>query len=83
MPMKRVLKWSCLAILVLIVAWLLEFTSQNLVTYIAKPAKHDLKVVRELMQSGRVSPVIDRTYKIAQTANAVGHGRRRCRSEES
>jgi len=49
------------------------FTSQKFVTYIAKLTKDDLNVLRELMQSGKVSPVIDRTYKLNQTVDAVRH----------
>ena len=41
-----------------------NFTTQKFVFYIAKLTKDDLNVLRELMQSGKVSPVIDRTYKI-------------------
>jgi NADPH:quinone reductase-like Zn-dependent oxidoreductase len=57
-----------------------RFTSQKFVTYIAKLTKDDLNVLRELMQSGKVSPVIDRTYKINETQAAVryleeGHAR--------
>lgn len=57
-----------------------NFTSQKFVTYIAKLTKADLNVLRELMQSEKVSPVIDRTYKMSETQAAVryleeGHAR--------
>src|SRR5437763_3530901 len=57
-----------------------KFTSQKFVTYIAKLTKDDLNVLRDLMQSGKVAPVIDRTYKISETQDAVryleeGHAR--------
>jgi NADPH:quinone reductase-like Zn-dependent oxidoreductase len=57
-----------------------KFTSQKFVTYIAKLTKDDLNVLRDLMQSGKVVPVIDRTYKMSQTQDAVryleeGHAR--------
>jgi NADPH:quinone reductase-like Zn-dependent oxidoreductase len=48
-----------------------KFTKQKFVFYIAQLTKDDLNVLRDLMQSGKVSPVIDRTYKIDQTAEAV------------
>jgi NADPH:quinone reductase-like Zn-dependent oxidoreductase len=56
------------------------FTSQKFVTYIAKLTKDDLTVLRDMMQAGKVTPVIDRTYKLNQTADAVryleeGHAR--------
>ena len=57
-----------------------NFTKQKFVTYIAKLTKDDLGILRDLMQSGKVSPVIDRAYKLEQTADAVrymeeGHAR--------
>jgi NADPH:quinone reductase-like Zn-dependent oxidoreductase len=57
-----------------------KFTSQKFVTFLAKLTKQDLTVLRDLMQSGKVSPVIDRTYKMSETADAVryleeGHAR--------
>ena len=48
-----------------------RFTSQKFITYIATLTKDDLNVLRDLMQSGKVSPVIDRTYKISETQAAV------------
>ena len=57
-----------------------KFTSQKFVFYIAKLTKDDLNVLRDLMQSGKLVPVIDRTYKISETQDAVryleeGHAR--------
>jgi NADPH:quinone reductase-like Zn-dependent oxidoreductase len=48
-----------------------KFTSQKFVFYIAKLTKDDLNVLRDLMQSGKVAPVIDRTYKVSETQAAV------------
>ena len=48
-----------------------KFTSQKFVFYIAKLTKDDLNVLRDLMQSGKVAPVTDRTYKISETQDAV------------
>lgn len=61
-------------------AFLSNFTNQKFVFYIAKLTKDDLKVLRELMESGKVSPVMDRTYKMSDTQAAVryleeGHAR--------
>ena len=57
-----------------------NFSKEKFVFYIAKLTKGDFGVLRDLMQSGKVSPVIDRTYKLEQTADAVrymeeGHAR--------
>ena len=61
-------------------AFLSNFTKQKFVFYIAKLTKDDLNVLRDLMQSRKVSPVIDRTYNLNQTVDAVryieeGHAR--------
>ncbi|HEU5236047.1 MAG TPA: NAD(P)-dependent alcohol dehydrogenase, partial [Pyrinomonadaceae bacterium] len=61
-------------------AFLSTFTSQKFVTYIAKLTKDDLTVLRDLMQTGKVTPAIDRTYQLSETAEAVryleeGHAR--------
>jgi len=61
-------------------AFLSNFSKQKFVFYIAKVTKDDLNVLREMMESGKVSPAIDRTYKISETQTAVryleeGHAR--------
>ena len=61
-------------------AFLSNFSNQKFVFYIARLTKDDLNVLRGLMQSGKVAPVIDRTYKISETQAAVryleeGHAR--------
>jgi len=61
-------------------AFLSKFGNQPFIFYIAKLSKDDLNVLRDLMQSGKVSPAIDRTYKLNQTVDAVrymeeGHAR--------
>jgi NADPH:quinone reductase-like Zn-dependent oxidoreductase len=48
-----------------------NFTGQKFVFYIAKLTKDDLNVLRDLMQSGKVAPVIDRTYRVSETQAAV------------
>jgi NADPH:quinone reductase-like Zn-dependent oxidoreductase len=61
-------------------AFLSNLSKEKFVFYIATLTKDDLNVLRELMQSGKVSPVIDRTYKISETQGALryleeGHAR--------
>jgi NADPH:quinone reductase-like Zn-dependent oxidoreductase len=61
-------------------AFLSNFTKEKFVFYIAKLTKADLAVLRDLMQSGKVSPVIDRSYRINETQAALryleeGHAR--------
>jgi NADPH:quinone reductase-like Zn-dependent oxidoreductase len=56
------------------------FVSQELVTFMAAINKDDLAVVTELIEAGKVKPVIDRTYPLAQVPEAIryleeGHAR--------
>lgn len=46
------------------------FVSQKMVFFIAKANQHDLTVVRELMTTGQVTPVIDRVYRLSETPEA-------------
>ena len=57
-----------------------NFAKQKFVFYIAKLTKDDLNVLHDLIQSGKLLPVIDRTYRLNQTVDAVrymeeGHAR--------
>ncbi len=61
-------------------AFLSNFSKQKFPFYIAKLTKDDLNVMRDMMQTGKVNPVIDRTYKMSETQTAVrymeeGHAR--------
>jgi len=47
--------------------------SQRMVFFLAHQNKDDLTVLRELVESGKVTPVIDRTYPLAETADAIGY----------
>ena len=49
------------------------FVGQRLVAFLARSSRQDLEVVRELVESGRVSPVIDRTYPLSETPEAIRH----------
>src|SRR5882757_4256958 len=60
--------------------FLSRFVRQKFVGYGTKLDKEDLKLLSDLMQTGKVTPVIDRTYKLSETAEAMryfeeGHAR--------
>ena len=57
-----------------------RFVSQKFVTFMAKLSKVDLTILRDLMATGKVTPVIDRSYSLGEVPEAVryleeGHAR--------
>jgi NADPH:quinone reductase-like Zn-dependent oxidoreductase len=66
------------ALATLVLSW---FVSQKLVKFfLAKANKQDLAVMRELMQAGKVTPVIDKRYSLSEVPEAIryleeGHAR--------
>jgi NADPH:quinone reductase-like Zn-dependent oxidoreductase len=56
------------------------FVSQKLRGFVSKERKQDLQVLRELIEAGKLTPVIDRTYPLGETPEAIrywgqGHAR--------
>ncbi len=54
--------------------------SRKFAFFIAKINQRDLTLIGDLMESGKVTPVIDRTYKLSETSEAIryleeGHAR--------
>lgn len=49
------------------------FVSQRMVPFVAKPNKEDLGTLRGLIESGKVTPVIDRTYELAAVPEAIAY----------
>jgi NADPH:quinone reductase-like Zn-dependent oxidoreductase len=41
--------------------------------YLARPSKRDLMTLSELMTSRKLTPVIDRRYKLNEVAEAIGY----------
>ena len=57
-----------------------KFVNQKLVPFIASLSASDLSTLADLMQSGKLKPVIDRRYALGQVADAIryqetGHAR--------
>ena len=57
-----------------------RFVSQKFITYIAQFNKKDMTILADLMQSGKMTPVTDKTYKLNETPDALryleqGHAR--------
>ena len=60
--------------------FLSRFSGRSSSDYGTKLNKEDLKLLSDLMANGKVTPVIDRTYKLSETAEAMryfeeGHAR--------
>ncbi|MHB8059462.1 MAG: zinc-binding dehydrogenase, partial [Gaiellaceae bacterium] len=56
------------------------FVSQRIKTFVCKAGKDDLEFLKELIEAGKVTPVIDRTYPLSEVPEAIryleeGHAR--------
>ena len=49
------------------------FVGQRLVTFVAKPSRQRLTELKDLIESGSVTPVIDRTYPLSEAPEAIGY----------
>jgi NADPH:quinone reductase-like Zn-dependent oxidoreductase len=49
------------------------FVSQRLAPFVAKRSGEDLQLVMELIESGEVSPVLDRRYALSEVPDAIRH----------
>jgi D-arabinose 1-dehydrogenase-like Zn-dependent alcohol dehydrogenase len=57
-----------------------QFVSQNFVIFIAGRSKEDLTMMHDLMAAGKVTPVIDKRYRLNEVPDAIryleeGHAR--------
>ncbi|HVO81180.1 MAG TPA: NAD(P)-dependent alcohol dehydrogenase [Terriglobales bacterium] len=60
-PLPRLLK-------TVVLSW---FVSQKLVPFMARSSKEDLTIMRGLMESGKITPVIDKRYRLSETPEAI------------
>jgi len=60
-PVDRVIKAALLS----------PFVSQSLLTLSVRRSDKDLRFIGELVEAGKVSPVIDKTYQLSETAEAI------------
>ena len=47
------------------------FVRQRLRGFLSQPKKEDLAVLKELIEAGEVTPVIDRTYPLSEVPEAM------------
>jgi NADPH:quinone reductase-like Zn-dependent oxidoreductase len=48
-----------------------RFVRQRLRSFLSKPKRADLVVLQELIEAGKVTPVIDRTFPLRETPEAI------------
>jgi NADPH:quinone reductase-like Zn-dependent oxidoreductase len=48
-----------------------RFVSQNLRPLSAKPNQADLQVLKQLIEAGKLTPVIDRTFSLTEVPDAI------------
>jgi NADPH:quinone reductase-like Zn-dependent oxidoreductase len=56
------------------------FVSQKMASFTVKPNKEDLRFLKQLIEAGKLTPVIDRTYSLSEVPEAIryleeGHAR--------
>lgn len=57
-----------------------KFVSQKLLSFLANVSKEDLLVIKEMLETGKVKPVIDKTHPLSKVGDAIryleeGHAR--------
>jgi NADPH:quinone reductase-like Zn-dependent oxidoreductase len=50
-----------------------SFVSQKFIFFLADLDQADLGILRDLMEAGKVTPIIDRTYALNEVPAAIGY----------
>jgi len=50
-----------------------RFVGQHLRPFLLSPKVEDLDVLKDLIEAGKLTPVIDRTYPLSETSQAIDH----------
>ena len=59
------------------------FVRQRLRSFFSKPKRTDLPVLKELIEAGKVTPVIDRTFPLREAPEAIRYVRERSTQEKT
>ena len=49
------------------------FVSQRMVSFTVNSNAEDLQILKELVEAGKVMPVIDRTYALSEVPDAIAY----------
>ena len=64
--------WAVITRVLKALAWS-AFVRQKFTSFFARLKKDDLEALRELMKTGKVTPVIDKRYRLSDTAEAIAY----------
>jgi NADPH:quinone reductase-like Zn-dependent oxidoreductase len=56
---------------ILLGSWISKAGSKKMGTFVAKLNQKDLEILKELIETGKVKPVIDRSYPLSEAAEAL------------
>lgn len=51
--------------------WISMAGNKKVGWYVTKPDKHDLSFLKELLEAGKIKPVIDKSYKLSEVPDAI------------
>jgi NADPH:quinone reductase-like Zn-dependent oxidoreductase len=57
----------------LIKAFVLSWFVRNVVPFMGNGSKEDVTVIRDLIEAGKVTPVIDKCYRLSEVSEAIRH----------
>jgi NADPH:quinone reductase-like Zn-dependent oxidoreductase len=53
--------------------WLAVGRRKNMISMLTQPRQEDMVFMKELLETGQVTPVIDRRYPLNEIAEAIGY----------
>jgi NADPH:quinone reductase-like Zn-dependent oxidoreductase len=66
-------RWAGPMVRILTARLLSLFVRQSVASFVAHANRADLAILHELLETGKITPVIDRTYPLSDTADAIAY----------
>jgi NADPH:quinone reductase-like Zn-dependent oxidoreductase len=66
-------RWAGPMVRILTARLLSLFVRQSVASFVAHANRDDLAILHELLETGKITPVIDRTYPLSDTADAIAY----------